>query len=140
MYLSCCNITPLCTNIVDPTKNATSEKWGGVGWCDWQKHNYFAKTKLKIHVRQLRSITCPKICLWALLEMPYTTMVPTQNPMARSLSFTLGFSILNEWECQIIPRPPFLNARECEKLNNVERAIIGRPTLLTIAKDGRSSC
>jgi len=29
MYLSCCNITPPpCTTIVDPTKGATSERWG----------------------------------------------------------------------------------------------------------------
>jgi len=30
--------------------------------------------------------------------------------MAQSLSFALGFSILEEWESQIIPGPPFLNA------------------------------
>jgi hypothetical protein len=34
---------------------------------------------------------------------------------------------------------PFLNAQECGKFNNVSRAIIGRPTMLTIAKDGWSS-
>jgi hypothetical protein len=108
MYLSCCNITP--SFAPNPTKGAISEKWGGMGGCDWQKHNYFAKTKLKIHVRQLKSITCPKIYLWALLEMHYIAMEPMQNPMARSLSFTLGSSILDEWESQIIPMPPFLIA------------------------------
>jgi hypothetical protein len=111
MYLSCCNITPpFCTNIADPTKGATSEKWGGMGGCDWQKHNYFAKTKLKIHAKQLKCITCPKICLWALLEMPYTAMEPIQNPMARSLSFTLGSCILDERESQIISMTLFLIA------------------------------
>ncbi len=71
--------------------------------------------------------------------MPYTAMVPMWNPMAHSLSSTLSFSILDEWESQIILGPPFLNARKCGKLNNVGRAIIGRPTLLTTTKDGQSS-
>jgi hypothetical protein len=71
--------------------------------------------------------------------MPYIVVVPMQNPMAHSLSSALGSSILDEWESQIIPGPPFLNARECGKLKNVGRAIHGRPTLLTIAKGGRSS-
>ncbi len=54
---------PLCITMIDPAKGPTSERWGGMGECDWIKHNCFAKTKLKIHVRQLRSITCPKIRL-----------------------------------------------------------------------------
>jgi hypothetical protein len=37
------------------------------------------------------------------------------------------------------PWPSFLNARECGKLKNVSRVACGRPTLLTIAKGGRSS-
>jgi hypothetical protein len=63
-------------------------------------------------------------------------MVPMQNPKAHSLSFTLGFSILDEWESQIILEPPFLNALECGKLKNVGRADCGRPTLLTTTKGG----
>jgi hypothetical protein len=135
MYMSCCNIPP-GTNIIDPTKGATSEKWGGAGECNWSKHNYSTKTKLKIHVRQLRSITCPKICLWAPSKMPCTIMVLVRNPMVCSLSFTLGSSVIDEQESQIILGPPFLNARECEKLKNVGRATCGRPTLLTITKGG----
>ncbi len=47
--------------------------------------------------------------------------------MAHSLSSTLDFSILDEWESQIIPRPPSLNALEHGKLYNVGRATCGRP-------------
>jgi len=113
---------------------------GGVGRCDWSKCLYFAKAKLKIHVRQLRSIPCPKIYLWALLEIFGTTMVQMcQNPMAHYCSYTLGSSVLYEWESQIIPRPPSLNAWICGKLKTVIRATCGRPTLLTIAKGGWSS-
>jgi len=56
--------------------------------------------------------------------------------MAHSLSFVLGSSILNEWESQIIPRPPFLNAWDCGKLKNVSKVVCGRPTLLTTTKGG----
>ncbi len=94
---------------------------------------------MKIHVRQLRSITCPKICLRAPSEMPCTIVVPMQNPMAFSLSSTLGFSILDEWESQIILGPPFLNAWECGKFKNVGKVARGRPTLLTTTKGGQSS-
>jgi hypothetical protein len=66
-------------------------------------------------------------------------MVPMQNPMAHSLSFALGSSILDEWGSQIIPGGPFLNAWKCGKLKNVGRAIRGRPTLLTITRGGWSS-
>ncbi len=51
---------PPCTTIVDLAKGVTIKRWGGVGGCDWPKHNSSVKTKLKIHVRQLKSITCPK--------------------------------------------------------------------------------
>jgi hypothetical protein len=71
--------------------------------------------------------------------MPCTAMVLVQNPMARSFSSTLGSSTLDEWEFQIIPRAPFLNAWECGKLNNVSKAIHGRPTLLTTTKGDWSS-
>jgi hypothetical protein len=101
MYLLYYNITPSlppCIAIIDLTKGATNERWGGMGGCDWPKHNYYAKTKLKIHVRWLRSITCPKIHLHVPLEMPCIFVVLMQNPMACSLSFALGFSILDEWE------------------------------------------
>jgi hypothetical protein len=81
-----------------------------MGKFDWPKHNCFAKIKLKIHVKQLKSITFSKIHLWALLEMPCIAMVPMWSPMVHSLSFALGFYILDEWESQIIPRLPFLNA------------------------------
>jgi hypothetical protein len=66
-------------------------------------------------------------------------MVLVWNAMAHSLSSALGFSILDEWESQIIPRPPFLNAWKHGKFKNVSRVICGRPTLLTIAKGGWSS-
>jgi len=66
-------------------------------------------------------------------------MVPMRNLMACSLSFAMGFSILDEWESQIILGPPSLNAWEHEKLNNVGRAACGRPTLLTTTKGGQSS-
>jgi hypothetical protein len=59
--------------------------------------------------------------------------------MAHSLSSTLGSSIVDEWESQIIPRPPFLNAQKCGKLNNVGKDVHGKPTLLTTAKGGWSS-
>jgi hypothetical protein len=59
--------------------------------------------------------------------MPYIIVVPMWNPMAHSLSSTLDFSILDEWESQIIPRPPSLNALEHGKLYNVGRATCGRP-------------
>jgi hypothetical protein len=84
----------------------------------------------------LRSIICPKICWWVLSQMPYITMVLVQNPMAYSFSFTLGFSILNEWESQIIHGLPFLNAWKCGKFKNDGRVVYGRPTLLTMTKDG----
>jgi len=71
--------------------------------------------------------------------MPCTTMVLMQNPMAHSFSSTLGFSILDECESQIILWPPFLNAWECGKLKNVGKVVHERPTLLTVAKGGRSS-
>jgi hypothetical protein len=46
--------------------------------------------------------------------------------MAHSLSFALGFSILDKSSMG----PPFLNASKCGKLKNVGRAVCGRPTLL----------
>jgi len=66
--------------------------------------------------------------------MPCTIVVLVQNPMVYSLSSTLGSSILDEWESQIKPRPPFLNAQKCGKLNNVGRVVNGKPTLLTSTK------
>jgi hypothetical protein len=127
---------PLCTAITGLTKGATIERWGGMGGCDWLKHNYSTKTKLKIHVKQLRSITCPKIHLQAYLEMPYKAMVLVWNPIVRSFSFASVSSILDECKSQIIPRPPFLNAWECGKLKIVGRTIHGKPTLLTTTKGG----
>ncbi len=70
-----CLVVCLRTTIVDLAKGATSERWGGMGGCDWPKWYCFAKTKLKIHVKQLRSITCPKIRLWVLSKMPCIVMV-----------------------------------------------------------------
>jgi hypothetical protein len=110
-----------------------------MGGYDWPQHNWSIKTKLKIHVKQLKSITCPKICLHVPSKMPYTVVVLVQNPMAHSLSFALGFSILEEWESQTIHGPPFLNAWECGKFKNVGRATCGRPTLLTTTEGGWSS-
>jgi hypothetical protein len=71
--------------------------------------------------------------------MPCIIAVLVQNPMARSFSFALGSSILDECEFEIIHGPPFLNAQECEKFKNVGKATHGRPTLLTITKGDRSS-
>ncbi len=111
---------------------------GRAGGCDWSKCLYFAKVKLKIHVMQLRSILCPKICLWAASKIFGTTMVQVcQNPMAHYYSYTLGSFVLYEWESQIILKPPSLNAWKCGKFKNVIRATCGRPTLLTIAKGHR---
>ncbi len=106
----------------------------------WPKHNRPTKTKLKTHVRQLRSKTCPKIHLWAPSKMSYIVVVPMWNSMARSLSSTLGSSILDEWESQIILGPPILKCMKmCKTLKNVGRVVHGRPTLLTITKGGQSS-
>jgi hypothetical protein len=71
--------------------------------------------------------------------MFYTTMVLMQNPVACSLSSTMGFSILDEWESQIILEPPSLNAWEHGKFNNVGRVACGRSTFLTTTKGGQSS-
>jgi hypothetical protein len=43
-------------------KGATCGRWGGMGGCDWAKCFYFTNTKLKMHVKQLRSMTFLKIC------------------------------------------------------------------------------
>jgi hypothetical protein len=137
MYLSNCNITFLCINITDPSRGVIGKRWGGVGGYKWTNCLCFTKTKLKIHVRHLRSITCPKICLRTSLEMPYIDVVLVWNPMARSFSFVVGSSMLDEWESQIFFGPPSL-ALECGKLNNVGRATHGRPTLLTTTKGVKS--
>jgi hypothetical protein len=65
-------------------------------------------------------------------------VVKMQKDMAHFLSFTLGFSILNEWKCQTICRFPSENVWECKKLKNVNGAIYSYPTILTIAKGGWS--
>jgi hypothetical protein len=62
-----------------------------------------------------------------------------QNPMACSLSFTMGFSKLDQWGSQIILGPPSLNAWEHGKFNNVGRVACERPTLLTTTKGDQSS-
>lgn len=66
------------------------------GWIS--KTYLFNKAKLKIQMKQLISVTCPKIHLWIPLESPNIVVVVVWNPMAHSISFTLGSSILDELE------------------------------------------
>jgi hypothetical protein len=61
-----------------------------------RKEFFFANAKLKIHVRQLKSTTYPKIRLYVYAEKVGMDVVKMQKDMAHFLSFTLGFSILNE--------------------------------------------
>jgi hypothetical protein len=66
-----------------------------------------AKDKLKIHVMQFMSITCPKIYLRALSEISNIVVMLMQKPIASSLSSTLSeSSILNLLESQTFPKPP----------------------------------
>jgi hypothetical protein len=71
--------------------------------------------------------------------MPCTIVASMQNPMAHSLSSTLGSSILDECESQIILGPPFLNAWKCGKFKNIGRANHGRPSILNTVTSGQSS-
>jgi len=76
------------------TKGAIYEEMGWVGgWVGVIQHNAFVLTwpKLKTHVKQLKSINCSKIHLWALSKMFGVTMVRIWKPMACSLSSTLNF-------------------------------------------------
>jgi hypothetical protein len=90
-----------------------------MGWNKWvwlRKEFFFANAKLKIHVRQLKSITYPKIRLYAYMEKVGMDVVKMQKHMAHFLSFTLGSSILDEWKCQTIYRFPSQNVWECKNL------------------------
>ncbi len=68
---------------------------GGEQWTKWL---CFAKQKLKIHVRQFKSMTCPKICLQILFERLSITILLVWKPMAHSLSSTLGSSMQGDLE------------------------------------------
>ncbi len=64
--------------------------------------------------------------------------MPMWNPILHFCSSTLGSSILDEFAPQIMLGPP---SRDLSgKLKRVGRVAPGRPTLLNIAKGGRSSC
>jgi hypothetical protein len=56
--------SPPYTNIPNLTISAMNKIWGGVGGCKWEKCFCFVKIEVKIHVKQLKFITCPKIHLW----------------------------------------------------------------------------
>ncbi len=57
---------------------------------------FFSNAKLKIHVRQLKSTTYPKIQLYAYTKKVGMDVVKMQKHMAHFLSFTLGSSIRDE--------------------------------------------
>jgi hypothetical protein len=71
-------------------------RMGEINGCDWAKCFFFANTKLKIHVRQLKSTTYPKIRLYTYTEKVGMDVVKMQKHMAHFLSFTLGCFVLDE--------------------------------------------
>ncbi len=60
------------------------------------------------------------------------------NFVACFFSLTFCFSILDEWESQIILGSQIFNSWKRGKLKNVGRAVRGRPTILTTTKVGWS--
>ncbi len=88
---------PPCTNIANPNVGATKveERW--VGKKDYANWTCSTQQRLKVHVKQVRSLTCPNIHLWTPLEIPCIAMVPMQNPITHFRSSTLGSSILDDW-------------------------------------------
>ncbi len=100
----------------------------------------FNLTKAKFHVRQVRSITFLNIHLRVPSKSPHTTVVHVWNPMTHFHSSALGSSILDELVFQIMLGLPFQNAWKWENFKIVRNVAQGSPTLLIIAKGGRSSC
>jgi len=81
-----------------------------VGGKEYAIQSCLAQQRLKIHMRQVRSITCPNICVQTLLESPHMVVVPMQNPMVHFHPSTLlGSSILDELVSQIMHGPPSQN-------------------------------
>jgi len=62
--------------LVYPDVGATKVEEGWVGKKDYANRTYSTQQRLKIHVRQVKSITCPNIYLRTHSKIPYTTMVP----------------------------------------------------------------
>jgi hypothetical protein len=54
---------PPRTNITDLNVGATKVEEGWVGGKDYANWSYLAQQRLKVHVKQVKSITCPNISL-----------------------------------------------------------------------------
>jgi len=57
------------------------------------KRSCFANYELKIHMKELSSITCPDMPLWTPSTKLNNVIMLMQNPIAPSLSSTLGSSM-----------------------------------------------
>ncbi len=132
MYNSqCYNIICRLHQMVVPIDNATNVCVEWLCGQDCANCVFLAKTKLKSHVRQSMSITCPKICLQVASKMLGMVVALMWKPMAHSFTFTFSSSILDELESHIIPRLPFQNAWKQGKFNKIGKVICGSLTLLT---------
>jgi glyoxylate carboligase len=107
-----------------------------MGGKDYANQTCSTQQRLKIHVKQVRSITCPNIRLGKPSKILRTIVVPVQNPIAHHRSLALSSFILDELVSQIIHGLPSQNVGQREKLKKVGNDAQGRPTLLTITKGG----
>lgn len=80
-----------CTNMVVLVIGATWEEMGWVGGCNATKCYYSSKAKLKIHVKQLRSITYSKIHLQILSKSTNIMVLLMQNPHGPFLFIHIEF-------------------------------------------------
>ncbi len=64
--------------------------YGKISSSGLAKCSCFANYKLKIHMKQLSSITCPNMPLWTPSKKLNNVVMLMQNPIAHSLSSTLG--------------------------------------------------
>jgi hypothetical protein len=107
----------VCYNITPPLHQSGYLKCGystlEARWacrCNSAKHYVLTNDKLKIHVKQLRSINCPNMHLRAPFARFGIIIMPMKNPMVHSLSSTLGSSICDELASQIMFNLAFQNA------------------------------
>ncbi len=80
--------------------------------------------KLKTHVKQLKSINCSKIHLWAFSKMFWHDNGGNLEAHVLFLFIHIEVSIPNELESQIIHGPPFQNAIKQQKFKNVSKVIL----------------
>jgi len=67
--------------------------YGNISSSGLAKCSCFANYKLKFHMKQLSSITCPNMPLWTPSKKLNNVVMLMESPIAHSLSSTLGSSM-----------------------------------------------